>query len=188
MNNLNQTAVIGTLQDLYRGKFKPVFDAIQRRKNNITELQAEKLASDVHLPGAAPYLIYRLVLDFFKSMQKLGVGDFRAGRRGKPTRFIWSVPMLDVLRAATGTGRIEPFPLPRAHVESVRDASGISPGNPNGISDDRECVQTDSVSYQFLIRPGFAVKLELPHDFSQSEADRFCKFIQALPLEHQAKL
>jgi hypothetical protein len=172
-DNLNQVDTNAELRKLYDGKFKPVFDALKSRIRNVSELQAANLASDVHIPGVAPYLINKLVLEFFKSLEGLELGRLVVGRRGKPTRFVWSERkrMLDVLAAATGKGRVE---------VAARNGSLATPR-------EQAPIRGDVVSYQFVLRPGLIARFELPHDFSQPEAERLCKFIQSLPLEYEAK-
>ena len=113
----------------------------------------------------------KLVLDFFKALENLKTGRLLVGRRGKPTRFVWSVPMLEVAAAAAGAGKMSAPPNNGNATETVRQSP----------------TQSDMVSFQFVLRPGLVVRFDLPHDFSQIEADRLCKFIKALPLDHDSK-
>lgn len=168
---LNQTETNTELQKLFEGRFKPVFEALRSRTRNSTELETASLVGDVKIAGAAPYVVSKLVFDFFKELAGLKLGRLLVGRRGKPTRFVWDVPMLDVAAAATGASQVK--------VPSRNGTASLMPKRTSTLS--------DMVSFQFLLRPGLVVQLDLPPDFSQSEADRLCKFIQALPLDQQTK-
>src|SRR5258706_12568120 len=171
MNNiLTQNENNAELQKLFEGRFKPVFEALRGRTRNITELQADILAGDVNIPGAAPYFVKKLIIDFFKELARLKVGRLLVGSRGKATRFLWDVPMLKVAATAAGAGP-----------EAAQSRNGHAPIIP------KQTNQGDIVSFQFVLRPGLVISLELPGDLSQTEAERLCKFIQALPLDNQPK-
>lgn len=168
---LKQNEINTELQKLFEARFKPVFEALRTRTRNMTELHADNLADDIEVPGVAPYLVRKLVLDFFKALEDLKLGRLLVGRRGKSTRFVWSVPMLEVAAAAVGAGQVTMPPSNGSATETLRQTPARS----------------EMVSFQFVLRSGLVVRFDLPHDFSQTEADRLCKFIQALPLAHHSK-
>lgn len=139
--------------------------ALRTRNTSVTEI--DKFVKSDELADLGPeYKRKRLAIQFFKGLETLGIGDFRIGRRGSATRFIWSVPMLEVAHTA---------------VPNVSRSENASPGKTKSEAASRLIV----VTHRYVLREDFTVTLDLPLDLIPSEADRLSAMIRTLPLERQ---
>jgi len=104
------------------------------------------------------------VIDVFKAFEECGCGHFKAGRRGKKSRFEWTARMITVGQAAAGeTDRIEAL--------TAED-----------VDDEDEGSET-SLDHAYRLRPDFNVPLQLPKDLTTTEAERLARFILTLPFQ-----
>jgi hypothetical protein len=101
------------------------------------------------------------IIDVLKQLADWGLGEFRAGRRGHPSRFIWSASMSSVGEAAAGRGTIEDV-VPQ-------------------VEDGEEEIRT--LQHPFRLRPDYVVTMNLPMDITLREATRLADFVKALPFE-----
>ena len=95
------------------------------------------------------------VVAFLKSCEEKGLGWFRNGRRGHPSRILWNKKPHEV-------GADVPFDTP------ANGGRGLP-------------VRT--VSVEVPVRPGVVAKLAVPEDLSSAEADRIIEFVKRLPLD-----
>ena len=102
------------------------------------------------------------VIDFFRELEEIGCGDFLVGRKGHPSRFEWSVELVDVGLAASGEG------------DTI---SLISEGTLE------EYGEEELLRHSFLLRPDLEVVFELPDNLTSGEARRLADFIKALPFD-----
>lgn len=94
-------------------------------------------------------------ISLLRRLDELGLGDFKIGRRGRPTRLEWSVGVRKGLAEETEVSKEEGQSSPSA----------------------------GQIMHQFQLRPTLAVELVLPSDLTQHEAARLAAFVQALPFD-----
>lgn len=90
------------LRQLYKNdsSARAVLDHFASRERNLSETTVERIQTNV---AAGGHEISRgQVIDFYRELEELGCGVFKNGRRGWPSRFVWSVEMVSVGRAAAG--------------------------------------------------------------------------------------
>ena len=76
-----------------------IFDHLRKRQRNRKELNLDKLGADLRSDGTP--LTYQEIKNAMKWLASLGIGKYRRKRGDEPTRFIWSIPLMDVSRLAT---------------------------------------------------------------------------------------
>ena len=121
----------------------------------------------------------REVVELFKQMANLGLGDFIVGRRSGVSRFEWSVRMVDTAKAALGELELEDIePLENDELEEL-EADEES---------DEEGSAPRLVKHSFMLRPhSRPVTFDLPEDLTEYEAQRLSKFMLSLPIAPQAQ-
>jgi hypothetical protein len=90
------------LKGLYEAKpvARAFFDLAARRERDQSETKVDRL---LFLLRANDHNYDRSeVIELFRALEQLGCGSFVAGRRGWPSRFVWSAPIIEVARAAVG--------------------------------------------------------------------------------------
>lgn len=150
------------LKDLYNthNAARMILDHAARRHRNQAETKVDRILSILWSEG---HDISRgQVIDAFKRLEELGAGQFVAGRRGWPSRFVWSVGMVSVGKAAAG----EAQEIEQLAEEQAEDEPG-----------------GDLLAHTFHLRADLQVALELPPDLTRNEADRLAAFIKTLPID-----
>ena len=112
------------------------------------------------------------VVELFKELEDLQLGHFIPGRRGAQSRFEWRVRLTDVARAAFG----EIDEIEEADHDDLDDETEVV------IEEDTDA-NTDNfmLEHTFALRADLHIKLTLPADLSEKEADRLSMFIKTLP-------
>lgn len=93
---------IENLRELYsRSKVaRAFFDHAARRERDQSETKVDRILTLLQAEGN---LFSRSeMIALFKEIEKYGCGQFVEGRRGWPSRFVWSVGLPSVGRAASG--------------------------------------------------------------------------------------
>jgi hypothetical protein len=90
-------------------------------------------------------------------LAEAGVGRFRAGRRGKPTRLELAVPAKELVDSANGNGKIPP---------TASQASSNADG---------------TFEFRFPLRHDYEVRVELPVNWDADARQRLANAILALP-------
>ena len=140
-------------------------DLVRNRKHHADVSTADRLASRTGVNRDD-------VIAWFKLLEQAGVGSYIVGRRGKPTRFEWTTPAVDVGRAARGEGG---------------DVEDTAPEQAEGRAEvEATTAEADALAHHFHLREDFEVRLELPRDFDGAEADRLAKFVRTLPFEGES--
>jgi hypothetical protein len=152
---------LDTLKSIYRQNkcVQAICDHLAARERNQTETQVKRILLLLEEEGSD----FRKseIIAAFKALEDAGCGRFVEGRRGWPSRFVWTVPSLHVAAAAKGERGLE-----------------------HDVSEDGSSLEDEVlIEHSFVLRPGFVVSLELPSDLSSSEADRLAAFVQALPFD-----
>ena len=109
------------------------------------------------------------VEEMFRELETCGVGRYMNRRGRGKGRFIWSVPMINVGRAAFGEeADLEPF------------TEDLEIDEEEGGEDQEE----GFVTHVFRLRPGEdPLEFSLPEDLTKEEARRLSRFISCLPFE-----
>lgn len=115
------------------------------------------------------------VIDLFRDMERVGLGDFVIGRRGGKSRFEWKVGMVDAGRVATGeSSTVADIGESEYEVDTTVEIEDVDDGG-------------DLISHSFMLRKGRdPVVFSLPEDLTQLEARRLSAFISSLPFEAEA--
>ena len=120
------------------------------------------------MAGDQPGATRKDAVSLLKSLDSQGWGKFLAGRRGRQSRFRWG---------RDAKQRMEEL---RRQVPSTRSKGTTEPAtqpNPKESSGSAEVI-----SHQFVLRPDFLVRLELPNNLSSVEAERLGMFLRSLPM------
>jgi hypothetical protein len=142
---------------------RAVMDHFASRERNRRTTTVERLLSNLANDGTK--LSRGDVIRVLQGLEKLGCGQFIAGRKGHPSRFEWSVGLVDVGRAAAG----EVIEIQPAPVEELGDEPA-----------------DDLLEHHFRLRKDLDVPLRLPADLSATEAARLAAFVQTLPFDVNA--
>jgi hypothetical protein len=137
---------------------KIVLEHLATREKNSDETTVVALHQAIRQAGHA--LEYGEVRNAAKSIAAACSARFVRGRRGGKTRIIWNLPLIEVGRAA--------------HVGDSQ-AAGVSTGQRNGATGEK------TVRISIPLRPDFSLPLELPSDFTRTEASRLARVIENLP-------
>src|SRR5271154_7297729 len=97
-----QTPDVDALRQLYRDNpvAKAFFDHAARRERDQAETKVDRIL--VLLRAEGHEFRRREIIDLFRKLQDQGCGQFVEGRRGWPSRFVWSTGITSVGRAASG--------------------------------------------------------------------------------------
>jgi hypothetical protein len=106
------------------------------------------------------------VLELTRAFGDRSFGRFFVGRRGKKTRYVlW----------------------PDDNEEDAAMVAAIWKWAAGIIEDPSEQLpkpsMVDTLEHAFQLRPGLAVKIQLPADLSKTEATRFARFVESLPFD-----
>jgi len=161
---INDTAASKVRSLASKPEYASVIEVLSQRKNNVSELTLDAVAKELKNETTPSYAVNKTLWSFFRELAAAGVGEAIVGRRGKPSRFVWSELMMDVLAALRGEG------------------AASAPDRPSG---EGATVTTPSelVEHRFVLRPSFTARFSLPADFTAAEAARLAKFIEALPFD-----
>lgn len=155
-----------------RQDFKEFFRILSSRQRNRSSIDIDSLVKNTNENIGAQGR--KLAIEFFRKLEEIGVGDFKVGRRGMPTRFIWSVPMLEVIEVAQLVVSNEAIDNGLEEVEPLKSTTSLS------IEEDSK---PKVLTHKYILRQTFTVTINLPVDLTGSEADRLSAFIKTLPLE-----
>ena len=94
---------VDMLRQLYRQNpvAKAFFDHAARRERDQSETKVDRLLVLLNRAGRHGFQ-RREIIELFRRLQEQGCGQFVEGRRGWPSRFVWSVGLTSVGRAAVG--------------------------------------------------------------------------------------
>lgn len=174
MNSFTQVALnVKTLKALYASDpaAKAILDEFASRQRNQQATKLEQLRYRLNNAGVG--VAKSDVIRILRKLDELGCGDFRTGRKGHPTRFLWKYDLVSVGKAAAGgTQAIEEI-QPSPDQDNGDDDSPVRPAPPGAIR------------HTFQLRPGWQIDLTLPADLSAREAGRLSEFVKTLPFDSQ---
>src|ERR1700747_3737824 len=125
-----------------------ILDQAARRQRNQSETKVDRI---IALLAAQGHDVSRgEVIESFRRLEDLGAGQFVSGRHGWPSRFVWSVGMVSVGKAAAG----EP-----------QEIESISPENVE------EEIGSVVLSHSFYLRADTLVTVDLLVDLTKGEGE-----------------
>jgi hypothetical protein len=142
---------------------KLALDGFASRNNKSAETTVEGLSAVLYKSNSS--FRRQDVVEFFKELQQTNSGEFVIGRRGKPSRFVWWLSLVDVGLAAQG----------RKSVDQIAD--------PEEIVSIEESDDEVTFTHAFQLRRNQRVEFRLPTDLTPVEAGRLADFLKTLPLE-----
>lgn len=149
------------LRDLYSSSVssKAMLDDFASRTNNQRITKVDQILNRLRSANVQRWEVIAL----FRKLEGLDHGKFIEGRKGHPSRFVWSSSPIDVGKAAQG------------------DETPINPVSPEAEADgDNSFAETRE--YLFPLRSGTDASLTVPADLTQREADRLGAFLKSLAL------
>ena len=146
------------LEKLYSSnkKARGFLDHCAKRTNNQTETKIDRILDLLGEEGQE--LARGDIVEIFRKLEDLKCGTFVTGRKGWPSRFVWTVSIINAGRAASG----EPTRVEESDPEELSEAM---------------------LTHSFHLRADRKVEFSLPDDLTKSEAERLAGFIKALPIE-----
>jgi hypothetical protein len=136
---------------------RAILDDFASRTNNQRTTKIDQIISrlrDLEMPRWAP-------IRLFKGLAEQGYGRFIQGRKGHPSRFVWSSSSIEVGKAAKG--------------DNVAITSLVEDENENNDPE-------EMITHQFYLRTNTLIKLDLPADLTEKEAERLGNFLKTLPV------
>ena len=136
---------------------KAILDDFASRTNNQRITKVDQILSrlrDQEIPRWA-------AIHLFRGLEKLEYGRFIEGRKGHPSRFVWSSNSIEVGKAAKG--------------ESVSITTIVDDENKNNDSE-------EMITHRFYLRAKTLITIDLPSDLTEKEAERLGGFLKTLPV------
>jgi hypothetical protein len=140
---------------------------IERWKGSLLALSVERVGAE--FADASRYDVVAAL----RALEHAGEGTFAPVRGGKKPVFVWK---------GTATkqrvGKRSSLERPRKVTQSAS-----APTSERAGSAARGEQRATVLEHDFHLRSGFVVKVALPTDLTAVEAERLCRFLQALPFE-----
>jgi hypothetical protein len=146
------------LRELYEknAAARALLDELAGRERNWRETSVDRLVAIFETKGDP--LPRKEVIAVLKELEKIGSGSFLIGRRGKRSRFVWTDDLMSVGQAARG------------EADETEAAAGEDEG-----------AIAQLVTHYYQLRPDLQIRLELPEELTDKEAQRLGDFIKTLP-------
>ena len=126
-----KTPNIDLLRQLYRQSpvAQAFFDHAARRERDQSETKVDRIL--ILLRADRHVFPRRDIINLFRNLQELGCGQFVEGRRGWPSRFVWSAGLVSIGRAAAGESQ------PIAQISTEETALAQDPNDGHQIYSDQ---------------------------------------------------
>ncbi len=145
---------------------KKILNYFAGRKNNKNETTVDRLHGVLVAEGHE--VTRGQLIDALRQLAELGCGEFKTGRKGWPTRMVWSVGIVSLGQVASGQATA---------VQEIDDVSTDEEEVPVAA----KAVEHDQMNVSYPLRPELMVGLSLPKNLTQKEANRLADFIKTLP-------
>jgi hypothetical protein len=157
MANIVPSPELAKLRDIYTSgvSAKAILNNFASRTNNQRVTKVDQVQNRLRIENVQRWEIIAL----FRQLEELGYGKFIEGRKGHPSRFVWSSSPIDVGKAAQG------------------DEAPIAPVTSTNVADGNLAEMRD---YVFPLRSGTDATFQLPTDMTQKEAERLSAFLRTL--------
>lgn len=113
----------------------------------------------------------RNAIDLLRALEDAGAGEFRLGRKGHPSRLVWSTDAQALVDKVLGR---EVGPVDSSASESEPDPP--PPTRPRSIP-------ASAIDHAFMLRPDLRIGLSLPVDLSAREAAVLGEWVRNLSFE-----
>lgn len=150
-------------------------EVAQRFFDKAAERQRNPASTSVERAAIATESTKSNITDLFKSLEEIGVGTFRLGRRGHKSRIIWDYEIISLGETARGVSE----PIEIEDSTQIEDEEDIIFGNDKNENEEDRGV----IPHQFQLRSDQAINFSLPKDLTNREAERLANFIKSLPFE-----
>src|ERR1035441_2984276 len=126
---------IELLRQLYRESpvAQAFFDHAAKRERDQSETKVDRILILLRAEGHA--FPRRDIINLFRRLEEQGCGQFVEGRRGWPSRFVWSAGLTSVGRAAVGEPQT---------IEHISSEDGVVDGNHKNVDQSNIDRLTDS--------------------------------------------
>jgi hypothetical protein len=167
---------IKAIRNLYAEKpaAKLAFDDFAARRRNQKETKVDRLHA-VLAGKEGSRVSYGDVRNFLQELAKLNCGEYRIGRRGKPSRFVWRVGLASLGQAAAST---------RANVEELNADEAV---DETDAAEEPEAApprtETSDIRVIYPLRLDRHIEFLIPKDLTTREAQRLSDFIKTLPFD-----
>src|SRR5258708_31493757 len=150
------------LQRLYKTNkaLAKVCDNFAGRERNSNFSTVDRLCQAADLDRAD-------VIDVLRKFETLKFGKFIVGRKGKSSRFQWSVSLVAV-------GQL-------ARDDSTVDEESLEDGPDGKVEEEEDDGNSKSITHVYRLRGDFSVELALPAHLKSADAQRLADFIKTLP-------
>jgi hypothetical protein len=170
MNGLEVSVNVEELRKLYKtnGDARRILDHFANRERNLSKTPVERLTANLAEEGHE--MSRGAVIGVFKELEKLGCGCFVVGRWSHPSRFEWTVGLVDVGKSAAG----EEVDVETVSSEQFQDEEEEEEqANKHGAD--------ATLEHLFNLRHDFCVRFRLPKDVTPQEAERSAGFVKTIP-------
>lgn len=152
-----------------------IFDDLAERNRNHRETSPESVMAILYQNDLS---VDRAdVIAFFRKLEAAGCGKYIEGRRGHRSRFQWYAKMIDVAVAAQGGE-------PTVSEIGPDDDTFIDDEDEDSLEEGEEEEEPEgTITHQFVLRPDFSIRINLPSDLKTGEAARISDWIKTLPFE-----
>ncbi len=170
-----KTINLNAIRELYQEnqEARVAFDHFATRKRNKRETSVNRLLAVLEADGAD--VSYGGIRDFLRRLAELNCGVYMFGRRGKPSRLVWSVGLVSLGQAAAGQR------------SEVSELNGGDAADEDEETDEQESagIRPGSLDMRisYPLRPDLNVELILPKSLTTREAQRLAEFIRSLPFD-----
>ena len=138
-----------------------LFEDLSNRQRNQQVTKLDQILNRLEDKG----ITRGIAIQFFRRLEDIGCGQYVEGRKGHPSRFVWEDDLITVGRVARGeAGQIES--LNSEEEEAANEAR-----------------QARDFEHIFRLRGDFVVRLRLPSDLTDKEAQRLGGFLKTLSME-----
>ena len=168
MNQTINATLVGDLRALYETN-----DAAHNLLDKFSTFKKDVRMTPAGRASNLANTSYRDIIKVFKELDRIGAGEFKAGRRGAQSRMEWRFSVQSLGQAANGTVR-EPKGINEDDLEDTNADVGedASWNEPDWI---------DWIDHTFQLRPDLQITFRLPADLNSKEAERLAGFIRSVP-------
>jgi len=150
---------------------KSVLDRFATLSENVHSMNVDDLESHVNsVEKARPQII-----EFLKSLAAGKWGTFVTGRKGHVSRFESKLSLKKIGQLAGG------YPEEEDTEQSTEDfpSTNLVPRADEVATSASPVPQI--LKHRFLLRPDYAINIDLPANMTSAEANRFAEFVKSLP-------
>ena len=140
---------------------KAICDHLASRDRNQNETYLHRIL--FHLDQDGVDFSKAEVIGAFRALETADCGKYVEGRRGRKSRFVWSVNSKHLAAVAGGADA----------AEAVEDETEEHEGDS----------ESELLEHTYWLRPDLSVTIELPADLTQREANRLSQFSDSLSFE-----